>query len=108
VRIDVPSVAVAVLTSAFTAAPATAAAQSLPIVTVGAIDFAFDAPASIPAGTVSFRLENAGKEVHHLWLVQLTKSKTFEDFVEAVESSGGPRMPDWAVDVGGPNEASRA
>ena len=59
-----------------------------------------------PAGTISFRLENAGKEVHHLWLVQLKNGKTFEDFVKAMEAAGAPRMPEWAVDVGGPNEAS--
>lgn len=77
------------------------------IVTVRATDYKFEAPASVPAGTISFRLENAGKEVHHLWLVQLKGGKTFDDFVKAMEAWNGPtRMPDWAVDVGGPNEAS--
>lgn len=80
--------------------------QSPRIVNVRATDYKFDAPASVPAGTISFRLENAGKEVHHLWLVQLKNGKTFEDFVKAMEASGVPRMPEWAVDVGGPNEAS--
>jgi uncharacterized cupredoxin-like copper-binding protein len=82
------------------------AKQTSRVVTVRATDYKFDAPASAPAGTISFRLENAGKEVHHLWLVQLKNGKTFEDFVKAMESSGVPRMPEWAVDVGGPNEAS--
>ena len=96
--------AVALLAS--TPAATAITAQSPRIVTVRATDYKFDAPASIPAGTISFRLENVGKEVHHLWLVQLKSGKTFEDFVKAMESSGAPRMPEWAVDVGGPNEAS--
>lgn len=44
--------------------------------------------------------------MHHLWLVQLKGGKTFEDFMKAMESSNTTRMPKWAVDVGGPNEAS--
>lgn len=101
-----PMAAVALLASTFAATSRTVNAQSPRTVSVLATDYKFDAPASIPAGTVSFRLQNSRKEVHHLWLVQLKGGKTFEDFMKAMESSNTTRMPKWAVDVGGPNEAS--
>jgi hypothetical protein len=76
------------------------------VVTVKATDYKFEAPASVPAGTISFRLENSGKEVHHLWLVQLLNGKTLADFQKAMDSWTSGAMPSWVVDVGGPNEAS--
>ena len=87
-------------------APRSAPAQAPSVITVKASDYKFDAPATVPAGTITFRLENSGKEVHHLWLVQLLNGKTIADFQKAMDAwSSGP-MPAWAVDVGGPNEAS--
>jgi hypothetical protein len=95
---------------AATAISTAALGAQLPrVVTVRSFDYRFEAPASIPAGTITFRLENAGKEVHHLWLVQFRNGKTFDDFVKAMDAwtpGDGGRMPTWAVDVGGPNEAS--
>lgn len=88
--------------AAFTAA----AAQSTPVVIVRATDYNFEAPSMVPAGTMAFRLENAGKEVHHLWLVRLDQGHSFQDFLAAMESWDSPRMPKWAVDVGGPNDVS--
>jgi uncharacterized cupredoxin-like copper-binding protein len=81
-------------------------AQAPREVTVRALDYKFESPAAAPAGTLTFRLQNDGKEVHHLWLVQLRGGKTYDDFVKAMEGWSSPRMPEWAVDVGGPNEAS--
>jgi uncharacterized cupredoxin-like copper-binding protein len=86
--------------------PGAARAQSQPIVVVRATDYKFEAPALVPAGTIEFRLENAGNEVHHLWLVQLRDGRTYSDFLRAMDASTGPRMPKWAVDVGGPNDVS--
>jgi hypothetical protein len=94
------------LIPALAVATTPAIAQSPRTVTVRATDYKFDAPTSVPAGTMQFRLENAGKEVHHLWLVQLTKGRTFGDFMNAMDSWGAPSKPDWAVDVGGPNDVS--
>jgi len=75
-------------------------------VTVQAYDFRFDAPSSIPAGTVTFQFQNKGKEVHHLWIVELTGGKTPADFTKAMNTWGSQlRMPPWAVEVGGPNSA---
>jgi uncharacterized cupredoxin-like copper-binding protein len=75
-------------------------------VTVQAYDFRFDAPSSIPAGTVTIQFQNKGKEAHHLWIVELTGGKTPEEFTKAMTTWGSQlRMPSWAVEVGGPNSA---
>lgn len=85
------------------------AAPTLPaprVVTVRALDFRFEAPTTIAAGTVTFRLVNEGKEIHHLWIVQLVDGKTPADFARAMRAWGSAlKMPPWAIDVGGPNSA---
>ena len=83
-----------------------ASAQAPPVVIVKSSDYKFDAPATISAGTITFQLENLGTEVHHLWLVQLLNGKTVADFQKAMDSWTNGPMPAWAVDVGGPNEAT--
>jgi len=98
-----------ILTSVAAVPAPRATTHTLPpptVVTVKATDYKFDAPASVPAGTISFRLENSGKEVHHLWLVQLLNGKTLADFQKAMDAWTSGPMPSWVVDVGGPNEAS--
>jgi uncharacterized cupredoxin-like copper-binding protein len=81
--------------------------QSPRVVTVKAYDYRFEAPTRIPAGTITFRMENDGKELHHLWIVKLTGKKTPDDFTKAMRAWGSAlKMPDWAIDVGGPNSAS--
>ena len=81
-------------------------APSRRIVTVTAFDYRFQAPATIPAGTITFRLKNEGKEIHHLWIVQLRDGKTPADFSNSMQAWGTAlKMPSWAVDVGGPNSA---
>jgi uncharacterized cupredoxin-like copper-binding protein len=82
-------------------------AQSPRVVTVKAYDYRFESPARVPAGTITFRMENDGKELHHLWIVKLTNKKTPDDFLKAMKAWGSAlKMPDWAIDVGGPNSAS--
>lgn len=73
-----------------------------PVVTVHANEFAFIAPASIAAGTTTFRLVNDGKEVHQISILQLAKGKTLADYVAAMKAN---RPTPWAVGVGGPNAA---
>jgi len=89
------------------AAQKPAAAADLPrVVNVRALDFRFEAPATIPAGTTTFRLRNVGKEPHHLWIVRLSDGKTPADFSNAMKTWGSAlKMPAWAIDVGGPNTA---
>jgi uncharacterized cupredoxin-like copper-binding protein len=71
------------------------------VVEVVARDYAFTVPASIPAGLVTFRLRNEGKELHHFWIVRLTGGKTFQDFTTYMRTHGEHPAP-WAVNVGGP------
>jgi plastocyanin len=70
-------------------------------VTVKAKDFAFDAPAQIPAGTVTMQLENDGKELHQVQLVKLEDGRTVQDLAAALKTHGPP--PAWMKFVGGPN-----
>jgi hypothetical protein len=73
-----------------------------PVVTVHAKEFAFVAPASIAAGTTTFRLVNDGKEVHQISIIQLAKGKTVAEYVAAVKAN---KPAPWAVGAGGPNAA---
>ncbi|HEU4564382.1 MAG TPA: hypothetical protein VFS05_07035 [Gemmatimonadaceae bacterium] len=71
------------------------------VVTITAKDYAFDAPAEIPAGPTTFRLENRGPSLHHMQLIRLEQGKTAADFIAALKAGGPP--PRWATMVGGPN-----
>jgi len=74
------------------------------VVDVTAYDYHFRSPTSVPAGTLTFRMKNAGSEVHHLWVVRLDRGRTPADFIKAMNAWGSAlKMPDWATDVGGPN-----
>jgi len=71
---------------------------------VTAKDFAFDAPAQIPAGVVTLQLQNQGKELHQAMLVKLDSGKTEKDLLAAMKQHGPP--PAWMKWVGGPNAAA--
>jgi hypothetical protein len=71
------------------------------VVTVTAADFAYQAPASIPAGVTTIRLVNNGPELHHVQLVRLDSGHTLPEFMDAMKAGGPP--PAWAHWVGGPN-----
>src|SRR5947209_19653777 len=73
-----------------------------PVVTVHAKEFAFVAPASIAAGTTTFRLVNDGKEIHQISIVQLTQGKTMAEYVAAIKAN---QPTPWAIGAGGPNAA---
>ena len=74
---------------------------ALPVITVSASDFKFEAPAEVPAGYVTFRLVNRGPSIHHIQLVKLEDGKTADDFIGALKAGGPP--PRWATMAGGPN-----
>lgn len=74
------------------------------VVTVHASEFTFTAPKSVAAGTVTLRLVNDGKQLHHVAVMKLLQGKTVSDFVELMKKPGPP--PAWAVAVGGPNAAA--
>ena len=72
------------------------------LVTVTASEFAFAAPATIPAGLTTVRLVNQGAEMHHVQLVRLAAGHTVQELMELARTEGEP-MPEWATFVGGPN-----
>lgn len=71
------------------------------LVTVTARDFAFAAPATIPAGLTTVRLVNEGKEMHHVQLVRLDEGHTVEEMMRAAGEHGP--IPAWVHFLGGPN-----
>jgi hypothetical protein len=77
------------------------AARPASVVTIVATDFAFDAPASIPAGPTTLRLVNRGPELHHVQLVRIEEGHTFEELAKINPEAGPP--PAWIRFVGGPN-----
>jgi uncharacterized cupredoxin-like copper-binding protein len=84
-----------------TPASAPAAAPEPAAVTVTATDYKLELPASIPAGAVTIRLANHGKELHQAQLVRLEDGKTVADLEKAMKANGP--MPSWMKFVGGPN-----
>ena len=84
------------------AAPATP-----PVVTLKAVDYAFEAPDTIDAGITTFRLVNHGSQLHMAQLIRLEGGKSLDDFLEAYTEAfrtTGPRPP-WAPRYGGPGAA---
>jgi plastocyanin/uncharacterized cupredoxin-like copper-binding protein len=85
--------------------PAEAAPKALPTVTFEATDYGFTGPDSIPAGLVSVRIVNKGKDLHHVQLLRLDDGKTQKDFMEAVKTD--PHIIygnlSWVTFAGGPN-----
>lgn len=85
--------------SAFTGCKSPADRPSA-VITVEASDFALALPAQVPAGLVTFRLVNHGKELHHAQVVRLDEGKTAGDFMKAYTDTGS--MPGWVRYLGGP------
>jgi hypothetical protein len=81
---------------------ATRGGTSAPVVvTITATDFAFEAPATVSAGEVTLRLRNEGLVAHQAWLVRLGQLRTLRDLERELIAHG--RLPEWAIDVGGPS-----
>lgn len=96
-RSDRPSPADEARAAAVAAAPAASPAT----ITITASDFKLDMPATIAAGSVSFRLVNHGKELHQAQIVRFEEGKTIADLGKAMAHEGPP--PSWLHFVGGPN-----
>lgn len=56
-----------------------------PVVDVTAVDYAFQAPDTIPSGWVTFRMENQGEETHYFELHRLPDTVTFEELRQELE-----------------------
>lgn len=72
------------------------------VVTVTARDFAFELPASIPAGVTTFRFVNKGALAHHMTIVRLDAGRTAAEALQAVIATGRAPRPEWMHPVGGP------
>ncbi len=73
------------------------------VVSVITRDFAFEMPASIPAGVTTFRLIDRGTQSHHLSVMRLDAGKTAADGLAALIKAGRGVRPTWMHPVGGPN-----
>lgn len=74
------------------------------VVNVITTDYAFDMPATLPAGLTTMRLANKGKELHHLYMVKVPSGKSSKDIVGWLKAGGPP--PQWMKPVGGPNASA--
>jgi uncharacterized cupredoxin-like copper-binding protein len=70
-------------------------------VDIEATEFAFEAPDTIHAGLTTFRLVDAGKQLHHAQLVRLKNGRSYADLERALTKGGPP--PAWIEFAGGPN-----
>jgi len=93
--------AAAVMAAACGRAEAKTVAAPPRVVTVVAREFAFQAPDEVPAGMVTFQLQNRGQALHHMQVIRLDDGKTLQDLYAALQAGGAP--PAWAHDYGGPN-----
>jgi len=88
--------------------PRTVAAAPAPtVVTLTAVDYAFEAPDTVEAGVTTFRLLNDGSQLHMAQLIKLEGGKSLDDFLVAYTEAfrtSGPRPP-WAPRFGGPGAA---
>lgn len=90
-----------------TATSAAATSASATVVNVTASDYKFDAPDSTPAGLTTFTMNNAGKEMHHVTLLELDSGKTVEDLVNGIRNmKPNTPPPGWIISAGGPNAAA--
>lgn len=84
-----------------TAGTLAAEAASPRVVEISGRDFAYDAPAELPAGWTTFRFVNEGREPHHVTIVRLADGVTAGDIVETY--GAGEPMADGVTALGGPN-----
>jgi hypothetical protein len=80
-----------------------AAAPTPSVVSVVARDFAFEAPAEIPAGLTTIKLMNQGAEFHHAQLVKFAEGKALADLLALPPDAP---HPEWVSFAGGPNAVS--
>lgn len=72
-----------------------------PTVTVTAHDYSLDLPDTLPAGAVTLRLVNQGKEFHHIWIARMEGGHTVDEVLRTLAAR--QPIPSWLKDAGGPN-----
>jgi hypothetical protein len=63
--------------------PSGAVAQQIPTIRVVALDYAYQAPTTLPAGLTAFALDNQGKVRHEVAIVRLQPGVTVDSMVHA-------------------------
>ena len=71
--------------------PASASAQRIATVTVVGVDYAFQAPATLPAGLTAFAFENHGKVRHELAMLRLKAGVTLDSLMHVIDSAPARR-----------------
>ena len=94
------AVASAPASAAPSAAASGAAAGAL---AVTGKEYAFDLPASVPAGVTAITLTNAGQEEHQAQLVKLNAGKTMADLLTALQNPDQTAALALITLAGGPN-----
>ena len=80
-----------------------------PVVTIIATDYAYEAPDTVLAGFIVFRIANHGDQAHAATVVRLEAGRTLPEYLEAYGEANrtrGPR-PTWAKFLGGPAALTR-
>lgn len=75
-------------------------------VTIGAADFSFDAPPSIPGGRVKVTLVNKGAEIHHAVFIKLKPGVDQGTFLAGLAQGGLQSGVENGSFLGGPNGAA--
>jgi hypothetical protein len=68
---------------------------------IRAADYSFQMPTTLRPGLTRVRLDNAGTELHHVWMIRLEQGKGLADVMAALKPGTG--FPAWAKNIGGPN-----
>ncbi|UCF41392.1 MAG: hypothetical protein JSW43_03410 [Gemmatimonadota bacterium] len=71
--------------------------EPTPDVTVVLADYAFGFSGPVPSGDVTFRVENAGPQVHDLVIVQTEPGKSVQEFLAWMEAGGEGPPPGHVV-----------
>jgi hypothetical protein len=80
---------------------ATSAAGEMAEVVFVAVEFAFDAPESIPAGLTRIVLDNQGELPHDFFLFRLEEGRTLDDVMRILEEDPDAGPPEWLTMFGG-------
>ena len=92
--------------SAAASAPASAAPSAggaAGTLAVTGKEFAFDLPASVPAGVTAITLTNAGQEEHQAQLVKINAGKSMPDLLAALQNPDPTAALSMITLAGGPN-----
>lgn len=81
---------------------AAAGGPAIPEVKYVTGEYRFEGPDTVPAGWVTFRITNGGRELHQLQVVRLTDKKSIPDVILAL-TDHPDEIPSWLQPLGGPN-----